>query len=75
MISQAGGNDEQSGISWFIYTDAWAGSWVGEIIKLPIFGWDWVGMNDNAPFQMKNNVNLITKTPCKGVSIYIKIMH
>ena len=55
--------------------DVRVGILVGEIIKPPMLGWDWDGMKDNAPFQMKNNVKPITKTPCKGVPSYIKTEH
>ena len=60
MISQAGGNDEQSGISWYIYykrVDAG-----GKIIKPPMFGWDGWGLNTVGLFQMKNNAKQKTKT-------------
>jgi hypothetical protein len=32
-------------------------------------------IRNNALLQMENNVNPITKTPCKGVPIYIKSEH
>ena len=69
MISQAGGNDEQSGISWYIYdTRVDAG---GKIIKPLLFflGWDGWGLNTAGLFQMGNNVNPYPEIPCKGAGV------
>jgi len=74
MTSHAGGNDEQSGLSWYIYDTRVDAS--GKIIKPLLFlGWDWVGLKNNAPAEIKNNVKPITKTPCKGVPICRKTEH
>jgi len=69
MTSHAGGNDEQSGISWYIY-DARVD--VGrEIIKPLLFFLGWVGrvLNTAGLFQMGNNVNPDPEIPCKGAGV------
>jgi len=68
MTSHAGGNDEQSGISWYIYdTRVDAG---GKIIK-PLLFLGWVGRALNTPdlFQMKNNVISDPEIPCKRAGV------
>mgnify|MGYP001062658303 CR=1 FL=1 len=68
MTSHAGGNDEQSGISWYIY-DTRADA-VRKIIKPLLFlGWDGWGLNTASLFQMGNNVNPYPEIPCKGAGV------
>ncbi len=60
MISQAGGNDEQSGISWYIHMMY---GWVVRVNNIAFYIWVGLGgIKDNTPFQMKNNVKPIKKT-------------